>query len=78
MKLNRYWNTGNLHLIYSTPLRDVRVGVWCVLSVGSVSGPVFCADTLNSERYSSGPVSFTLSSCCSGIVTAADTGKGGS
>lgn len=28
--------------------------------MGSLSGPVFCADTINSERYSSGPVSFTL------------------
>jgi hypothetical protein len=61
------------HFTDEIPLHDIQIGVWCVLSVGSVSGPVFCADTVNVERQASGPVSFILPSCCSHTVTAADS-----
>jgi hypothetical protein len=43
---NWYWSTGNPHLIH-----DVKVCVWCPLSVRRIVGSVFYSDSINCKRY---------------------------
>jgi hypothetical protein len=39
---NRYCSTGYTLLIHAVPLRDVKVGVWCAVSVARIIGQCFC------------------------------------
>jgi hypothetical protein len=46
----RYWSSQKPHLIHEVPLRPVKFGIWCALSVRKIVGPVFFNETINCER----------------------------
>ena len=37
----RYWFSENPHVIYETPLNDLKIGVWCAVSGTKIVGPIF-------------------------------------
>jgi hypothetical protein len=48
---NRYWSTENPYAVYEVPLHDLKVGVWCAISVRRTIQPMSFHKTINSERY---------------------------
>ena len=48
---SRVWSTENPHALFQKPLNDQKVGVWCALSRRRIIGPIFCENTITSERY---------------------------
>lgn len=47
----RVWSSENPFEFKEKPLHDQKVGVWCAISRKRIVGPIFFADTINSERY---------------------------
>ena len=37
----RYWSSENSHVIHETPLHDLKIDVWCVVSGTKIVGPIF-------------------------------------
>jgi hypothetical protein len=38
-------------LIHEVPLHDIKLGVWCAMNAKRIIGPIFYAETINSDRY---------------------------
>jgi hypothetical protein len=47
----RIWSDENPHAVHQTPLRDIKIGVRCAVSVKRIIGPIFYHKTVNSDRY---------------------------
>jgi hypothetical protein len=66
----------NWHRTHEVPLHDLKIGVWLNMSASRILGPVFYADTINSERYvrhsATGPEIFTLQCYCSLTIGTTD------
>jgi hypothetical protein len=45
------WSDENPHAVYQTPLHDIKIGVWCAVSVRRIIGPIFYHETVNSDRH---------------------------
>jgi hypothetical protein len=46
---SNYWSTKNPHSIHEVPLRDAKIGLWCVISAQRIIRALFFQETLNSE-----------------------------
>jgi hypothetical protein len=38
---NRHWSTENPDALHEVPLHDLKLGIWCAISVQKVTGPMF-------------------------------------
>jgi hypothetical protein len=47
----RFWESENLRVIHEAVHRAPRITVWVAISNHGLSRPVFCEETVNSERY---------------------------
>jgi hypothetical protein len=43
----RIWSDENPHAVHQTPLHDIKIGVWCAVSVKRIIGPIFYHETVN-------------------------------
>jgi hypothetical protein len=50
-KLSGIMREKNTHAIYQIQLYDFKIAVWCVACCRRIIVPVFCQETLNSDRY---------------------------
>jgi hypothetical protein len=57
---DRYWSSHNLRLVYRVSLHDSKIGVGCEVSTDWIILPIFCENTVNSERYYIWNVRWTL------------------
>jgi hypothetical protein len=48
---NRFNVQENRCAVYSFPLHDLKLGVWCTVSAYKFIGPVFFKETINSCSY---------------------------
>jgi hypothetical protein len=50
-KHNWYWSSVNPHLIHDILLHGIKVGVRCTMNAIWIIGPIFYAETINSDMY---------------------------